>query len=59
MYYLEVFVELINRKPKNVYSQRLEIDSLQEDSLKFKEAGIYFDWAPNTQAYQSHIDYKI
>jgi hypothetical protein len=58
-YHLDIFVELTDRKPKHIHSQSLEIDSIQEDALKTKKAGIYFDWAPNTQSYHSHIDNKI
>jgi hypothetical protein len=30
----------------------------QQDEMLTKDAGTYFDWAPNTQDYYSHIDYK-
>jgi hypothetical protein len=55
-YKLEVYVELVNDKPRKIYTQDLAISDTQAEALLTKEAGIYFDWAPNTQSYQSHID---
>jgi hypothetical protein len=55
-YKLEVYAELVGRKPRRVYTQNLVVTQAQEKELLEKDAGIYFDWAPNTQAYQSHID---
>lgn len=54
-YQLDIFVELVNSNPRKIYTQHLIIDDLQEKALADKRAGIYFDWAPNTQTYQSHI----
>jgi len=55
-YTVEVFVELVNTKPQRIYTQNLTIDDQQGKALADKKAGIYFDWAPNTQTYQSHIE---
>lgn len=55
-YKLEVYVELVNEKPRKIYSQDLAVSDTQAEALLTQEAGIYFDWAPNTQTYQSHID---
>jgi hypothetical protein len=55
-YKLEVYVELVNAKPRKIYTQNLAISDMQAEALLTKEAGIYFDWAPDTQTYQSHID---
>ena len=58
-YILEVYVELVNNKnPKKIYTQKLIIDEEQEIELADKNSGIYFDWTPNMQIYQSHIDKK-
>ncbi len=57
-YLLEVFAEIVNQKPKKIYSQKLLIDEKQGKSIASKNAGIYFDWAPNTQKYHSHIDHQ-
>jgi hypothetical protein len=55
-YELDVYVEMVNKKPQRIYTQNLTIDDQQGRELADKKAGIYFDWAPNTQTYQSHID---
>ena len=55
-YKLEVYAELVNEKPRKIYTQNLTVSDTQAAALLTKEAGIYFDWAPNTQTYQSHID---
>jgi hypothetical protein len=55
-YRLEVYAELVNNKPRKIYAQDLTISDKQAEALLTQEAGIYFDWAPNTQSYQSHID---
>jgi hypothetical protein len=57
-YRLEVFVELVHRKPKKLYTQELVINKDQAKALLDERAGIYFDWAPDTQSYQSHIDVR-
>lgn len=57
-YKLEVYAELVNEKPRKVYTQDLAISDTQAEALLTKEAGVYFDWAPNTQSYQSHIDQR-
>lgn len=55
-YKLEVYVELVNEKPRKIYSQDLAITDPQAQALLTK--GVYFNWAPNTQTYQSHIDQR-
>ncbi len=55
-YKLEVYAELVNDKPRKIYTQDLAVSDTQAEGLLNKEAGIYFDWAPNAQSYQSHID---
>jgi hypothetical protein len=55
-YQLDIFAEIVNSKPKKIYTQLLEINSDQGKLLTNKKAGIYFDWAPDTQQYSSHID---
>jgi hypothetical protein len=57
-YKLEVYAELVNHKPEKIYTQALTISDAQAAALLTQEAGIYFDWAPNTQSYQSHIDQR-
>lgn len=57
-YLLEVFVELVDSRLKKIYTQNLTINEAQEKELADKNAGIYFDWEPSIQTYQSHIDKK-
>ena len=51
-------MELVNEKPRKIYTQDLAISDTQAEALLTQEAGIYFDWAPNTQTYKSHIDQR-
>jgi len=55
-YLVEVFVETVKRNPKKIFQQQLIISESQEEQMKEKKAGMYFDWAPNSQNYLSHID---
>ena len=55
-YLLQVFVEHINNKPKKIFEQKLILSKTQEDEMKSKKVGTYFDWAPNTKNYHSHLD---
>jgi hypothetical protein len=57
-YLLEVFVETVARRPKKIFEQNLHLDNEQAKDILSKNAGIYFDWAPNTQSYLSHIDIR-
>jgi len=49
-------VETVKRNPKKIFQQQLIISESQEEQMKEKKAGMYFDWAPNSQNYLSHID---
>ena len=55
-YVLQVYVEIVNKRPRKIYEQRLTITENQGEELNKSNAGIYFDWTPNTQNYLSHID---
>lgn len=57
-YFLEVFVETVDRKPKKIFEQHLTLTKEQQEEMQSKVAGTYFDWAPNTQDYFSHVDDK-
>jgi hypothetical protein len=57
-YILQVFVETVDDVPQKIFEQRLHLTKEQEEEINVKNAGIYFDWAPNTQNYFSHIDYN-
>jgi len=57
-YNLQVFVEIVGKKPKKVFEQELELSTDQAVEMNNKIAGLYFDWAPNTQSYFSHVDVR-
>lgn len=55
-YLLQVFIEPINANPKQIFEHRLRLTKEESDKMKLKTAGTYFDWAPNSQTYFSHVD---
>lgn len=55
-YTLQIFIEPIAGKPHKLFEQMLSINKDQEKEMRNKGVGIYFDWAPNTQSYDSHTD---
>jgi hypothetical protein len=58
-YLMQVFIEPINHLPILIFEQKLIINQAQQDEMHKNKTGIYFDWAPNTQNYFSHIDSNI
>ena len=57
-YLLQVFIEPVDGKAHQIFEQPLKLTREQSDEMKLKEAGTYFDWAPNTQTYFSHVDIR-
>ncbi len=57
-YLLQVYVETVDVEPKKIFEQRLHLTKQQEEEMIAKKAGTYFDWAPNTQNYFSHVNSK-
>ncbi|AWX44045.1 hypothetical protein HME9304_01045 [Flagellimonas maritima] len=57
-YLLQVFIEPVNDKPKIIFEQKLQLKKEQSEEMKTRTAGTYFDWAPNTQTYFSHVDIR-
>ncbi len=55
-YKLQVFVESVNEKPRKIFEQKLVLTQQQVDEMNLKCAGVFYDWAPNTQSYSSHVD---
>lgn len=55
-YLMQVFVEPINHSPIKLFEHKLFVTDVQQNDMQNKKAGIYFDWAPNSQDYTSHID---
>ncbi len=57
-YSLQVFIEPVNETHMKIFEYDLKLTKEQSDEMRTKMAGIYFDWAPNTQTYFSHIDIR-
>lgn len=55
-YLMEIFVELVGKKPKKIFEQILILTEAQEAKIKDENVGVYFDWAPNTQSYYASTD---
>lgn len=58
-YTLQVFVETVDKNPIKIFEQLLSITKSQEDEMSKKKIGTYFDWAPNSQTYSSHVDFNL
>jgi hypothetical protein len=57
-YLLQVFVETVGNNPIKIFEQKLHLTKEQGNEMIDKRAGLFFDWAPNTQNYFSHIDIR-
>lgn len=57
-YLLQVFVEAVDENPSKIFEQTLVVTTEQCDKMRAERAGMYFDWAPNTQTYFPHVDDK-
>lgn len=57
-YLLQVYIETVNQSQIKIFEQKLHLTKEQEKEMLDKRAGLFFDWAPNTQNYSSHIDIK-
>jgi hypothetical protein len=57
-YLLQVFIEPVDGKPKMIFEQKLDLAKEQSEEMKSRIAGTYFDWAPNSQTYFSHVDVR-
>jgi hypothetical protein len=58
-YLLQVFIEPVNRTPIKIFEYNLKLTKEQSDEMRTKTAGTYFDWAPNSQTYFSHVNIKL
>lgn len=45
--------------PKKIFEQKLYLTKEQQEQMVDKSGGVYFDWAPNTQNYFSHVDINL
>lgn len=57
-YSLQVFVEPVNGNPIMIFEQKLKVTKEQSEEMKTSTSGTYFDWAPNSQTYFSHVDLR-
>ena len=57
-YLLQVFIEPVEESPRMLFEQKLSVTKEQSDEMKTRTAGTYFDWAPNSQTYFSHVDIR-
>ncbi len=56
-YVLRVYAKKVgSATPKELATIRLHISESNAKALKDQDAGIYFDWGPDQQAYQTYID---
>lgn len=55
-YTLEVYVELVNKKPKRIFSQNLTISKEEAKGMGPVHAGLYFDWLSDDQAYHTYLE---
>ena len=56
-YRMDVFARLLgDQKQTQLFSQELEISRELAASLKQPNAGVYFDWGPDSSRYLSHVD---
>jgi hypothetical protein len=55
-YILQVYVETVDESSRKIFERKLALSKSQHDEMLAKISGIYFDWAPNTQNYFSHVD---
>jgi hypothetical protein len=55
-YHLEVFVETVDNKTCKIFEQILHITPAQYEQVVANKSGIFYDWAPNSQNYDAHVD---
>jgi hypothetical protein len=55
-YVLDVYVELVGKKTKRIWKQHLTISKKEAKALKPIYAGLYFDWQPEMQEYETYVD---
>jgi hypothetical protein len=58
-YNMQVFIEQVDGNTKKLFEQELKLTNDQTKEMRTHNAGIYFDWAPNSKTYFPHIDSKL
>jgi hypothetical protein len=58
-YKLDVFARLLgDPKPLRLFSQELDISHDIATALREKNAGLYFDWGPDSSRYLPHVEQR-
>jgi len=56
-YTIEVYAAFVNRKKTALlFKTRVTLTPQQGAKLKEGDAGVYFDWGPDSKTYHSHVD---
>lgn len=56
-YRLDVFAHLLgDKKPTQLFSQSLDVTRDMAAELKERNAGLYFDWGPDSSRYLTHVE---
>jgi hypothetical protein len=55
-YQIDVYARLLGKRDRLLFSQALEISETSAKALEAPDAGLYFDWAPDTSSYVSYVD---
>jgi hypothetical protein len=51
-YVLQIFVEVVNRRPRKIFEQILNLTAFEPH----QDTALYFDWEPDEQRYALHTD---
>gem|GEM_PF-6721515 len=54
-YVLDVYVELVGKKPKRIWTQGLSVSKKEAEALRSVRYGLYFDWRPEVQEYGTYL----
>ena len=58
-YQIELFAKILGDKVERcMWSQKVQIAATQAELLMAKDAGIYFDWGPDSKRYVAHVETK-
>lgn len=55
-YLMQVYAETVDKRQTQIFQCHLTVTRSEESEIQAKKGGLYFDWAPNTQTYESHIE---
>lgn len=56
-YEVRVFVSVVGRKrPRQILRQELAVSPADADAMATRDAGVFYDWEPDTRSYAAHLD---